>query len=195
MFMTFRRAALIFFILATVLGLSACGKKRKPAVVTEPGRTSAPVTRPAEPSPLPDEPVDAGPDVQPMSDESARAEDFSVTDASGEGGPLEDVFFAYDQAALSDAARGILERHALWLQNHRAAKVMVEGHCDERGTVDYNLALGEQRARAARDYLVSLGVAGDRLRTVSYGKEKPLDPASNEAAWAKNRRAHFVVSR
>ena len=96
---------------------------------------------------------------------------------------------------LTDEARAILEKHALWLQNHRSAKVAIEGHCDERGTVDYNLALGEQRARAARDYLVSLGVAGDRLTTVSYGKERPLDPASNEAAWAKNRRAHFLVSR
>jgi peptidoglycan-associated lipoprotein len=73
--------------------------------------------------------------------------------------------------------------------------VAIEGHCDERGTVDYNLALGEQRARATRDYLVSLGVAGDRLTTVSYGKERPLDPTSNEAAWARNRRAHFLVTR
>ena len=71
----------------------------------------------------------------------------------------------------------------------------MEGHCDERGTVDYNLALGEQRARAARDYLVGLGVAADRLRVVSYGKERPLDPGHDEAAWAKNRRAHFAVSR
>ena len=104
-------------------------------------------------------------------------EDFSVNDATtGEGGPLADVFFDYDQARLSDAARATLEKHALWLQNHRAAKVQIEGHCDERGTTDYNLALGEQRARATRDYLVNLGVAGDRLTTVSYGKERPLDP-------------------
>jgi peptidoglycan-associated lipoprotein len=105
------------------------------------------------------------------------------------------VHFDYDRAELSDQARAILEKHALWLQNHRAAKVVVEGHCDERGTVDYNLALGDKRARVAREYLVSLGVAGDRLQTVSYGKEKPLDPGSNEQAWARNRRAHFVVSR
>ena len=71
----------------------------------------------------------------------------------------------------------------------------VEGHCDERGTVDYNLALGEQRARATRDYLVSLGVSAERLRVVSYGKERPLDPAKSESAYGKNRRAHFTVSR
>ena len=130
-----------------------------------------------------------------MPEDAARAEDFSVNDATGEGGPLADVYFEYDQARLSDEARAILEKHALWLQNHRPAKVAIEGHCDERGTVDYNLALGEQRARATRDYLVSLGVAGDRLTTVSYGKERPLDPASNEAAWSRNRRAHFLVTR
>jgi peptidoglycan-associated lipoprotein len=191
-----RRTVFILLALVVSFGLAACGTKRKPAVTTDSGRTSAPVTRPAaEPSPETEQPVDAGPDVQPMSDESARAEDFSVNDASGENGPLTDVLFDYDQARLSDEARGILEKHALWLQNHRSAKVSIEGHCDERGTVDYNLALGEQRARAARDYLVNLGVAGERLTTVSYGKERPLDPASNESAWRKNRRAHFVVSR
>jgi peptidoglycan-associated lipoprotein len=191
---TSRHAAALLAALVLVAGCG--GKKRKPAVVTDPGRTTS-APRPAPtPTPFPDQPMDVGPDVQPMSDEAARAEDFSVTDpATGEGGPLEDVHFEYDQARLSDQARAIIERHALWLQNHRAAKVAIEGHCDERGTVDYNLALGEQRARAVRDYLTSLGVAGERVTTVSYGKERPLDPASNEAAWAKNRRAHFVVTR
>ena len=98
-------------------------------------------------------------------------------------------------ASLTDQARSVLEKHALWLQNHRGAKVLVEGHCDERGTVEYNLALGEKRARAARDYLASLGVASDRLRTTSYGKERPLDTGTSEAAFAANRRAHFTVSR
>jgi peptidoglycan-associated lipoprotein len=190
-----RTAALLLPVVMVVLGGGACGKKRPPAVTTDGGRTtSAPRPSPTPPS-WPDVPVDAGPDVQPMSDDAARAEDFSVNDPSGEGGPLADVYFDYDQARLGDEARAVLEKHALWLQNHRSARVAVEGHCDERGTVDYNLALGEQRARAARDYLVSLGVAGDRLTTVTYGKERPLDPASNEAAWAKNRRAHFLVTR
>ena len=191
-----RRTALILLAVFPMVSLvTACGgKKRPPAVTTDAGTTA-----PARPSPTPpawpDAPVDAGPDVQPMAEDAARAEDFSVNDASGEGGPLADVYFDYDQARLSDEARAVLEKHALWMQTHRSAKVHIEGHCDERGTTDYNLALGEQRARATRDYLVNLGVAGDRLTTVSYGKERPLDPASNEAAWAKNRRAHFVVSR
>jgi peptidoglycan-associated lipoprotein len=130
-----------------------------------------------------------------MDESQATAEDFSISDPSGEGGPLADIHFDYDQATLSDEARGILEKHALWMQNHREARVLVEGHCDERGTVEYNLALGNQRAQAAHDYLASLGVARDRLRTTSYGKERPLDPGQNESAWARNRRAHFAVSR
>jgi peptidoglycan-associated lipoprotein len=179
-------------LLLLALALAACGgKKRPPAVLTEPGRAPHP---PATAMPE-DQPVSAGPDIQPLGRDNPTGEDFSVNDPSGENGPLEDVHFDYDRAELSDQARAILEKHALWLQNHRAAKVVVEGHCDERGTVDYNLALGDKRARVAREYLVSLGVAGDRLQTVSYGKEKPLDPASNEQAWARNRRAHFVVSR
>ena len=112
-----------------------------------------------------------------------------------EGSPLADIHFDYDSAALTEAARSTLERHAVWLQTRRDLRVTIEGHCDQRGTVEYNLALGEQRARAAWDYMVSLGVAPERLRTVSYGNERPLDPSTTEAAYALNRRAHFAVSR
>jgi peptidoglycan-associated lipoprotein len=126
---------------------------------------------------------------------TVRGEGAAGSDLSGEGGPLEDVHFDLDSSALTDAARATLEKHALWLQSHRDSRVTIEGHCDERGTVEYNLALGEQRARAVRDYLLSLGVSTTRLRTASFGKERPLDPASTEEAWAKNRRAHFAVSR
>ena len=115
-------------------------------------------------------------------------------DANTEGGPLADIRFELDSSALSDAARQTLGQHAAWLKAHAGVRVTIEGHCDDRGTVDYNLALGEHRARAAKEYLVSLGVAPGRLRTLSFGKEKPLDPGANEAAWARNRRAHFVVA-
>ena len=167
-----------------------------PAVLTEPGhRSGAGAYPPATATPEPEQPVNTGPDIQTVGRDNPSGEDFSINDASGENGPLEDVHFEYDKAVLSDEARAILEKHALWLQNHRTARVTVEGHTDERGTVDYNLALGDKRARTTREYLVGLGVAGDRLTSVSFGKERPLDSASNEQAWAKNRRAHFVVSR
>ena len=141
------------------------------------------------------QPLDGGPDVQALRDEGTSGQDFPLSEPSGEGGPLADIHFDYDRAVLTDEARAALEKHALWLQGHREAKVAVEGHCDERGTTEYNLALGEQRARAAQEYLVSLGVAQARLRTVSYGKERLLDATGTEQARAKNRRAHFAVSR
>jgi len=108
---------------------------------------------------------------------------------------LQRVHFEFDQFSLSAEARDILAANAALLQANGDVKVRVEGHCDERGSDEYNLALGERRAIAARDYLVSLGIAADRISTISYGEEMPLDPASNEGAWAKNRRAEFKAVR
>jgi peptidoglycan-associated lipoprotein len=177
-----------------VRGLAGChGTKRKPAVLTDPGRRP-PGTEASPTTPSPTDNVDAGPDVQPMSEEGAHAVDYSA-DTETASGPLTDIHFALDEATLNEEARATLEKHALWLQNHRETKITIEGHCDDRGTVDYNLALGDKRAHAARDYLLNLGVAAERLSAISLGKERPLDPASNEEAWAKNRRAHFVLTR
>jgi peptidoglycan-associated lipoprotein len=180
------------------LALPACGKKRPPALSgAQPGAaTEATTPLPAEPTPS--LPAEAGPDVTAVEGGAASGADLAseyAATGSIEGGPLADVRFAYDSAVLGDEARATLERHALWLQGRRDARVTIEGHCDERGTVEYNLALGEQRARAVRDYLVSLGVSADRLRPVSLGKERPLDPAPTEEAYAKNRRAHFALTR
>ena len=105
----------------------------------------------------------------------------------------QDVYFAYDSFLLSDEAKSVLDQKAAWLQEHAAVNVQIEGHCDERGTSVYNLALGERRANAAEQYLRLLGIPGQRMSTISYGEERPLDPGHNEAAWASNRRAHFVV--
>jgi peptidoglycan-associated lipoprotein len=110
------------------------------------------------------------------------------------GGALKDVHYAFDSFELDMDAQSVLKKNASWLTANPDTKVEVEGHCDERGTAEYNLALGEKRARAAADYLRSLGIAGDRLSTVSYGEELPLDPRHNESAWSKNRRAHFSVN-
>jgi peptidoglycan-associated lipoprotein len=103
------------------------------------------------------------------------------------------VYFDYDQSSLSPEARATLERQAAWLKTYTGVKVLVGGNCDERGTREYNLALGARRASAARDYLVSLGVAGDRISTISYGKERPIDPMSSESAWSRNRNAHSAL--
>lgn len=112
---------------------------------------------------------------------------------AGDSGPLKDVHFAFDSYELDDEARAILRENADWLQDRSREKVEIEGHCDERGTVEYNLALGAKRARAVKDYLVSLGIAADRMTTISYGEELPLCAEHNEECWAKNRRAHFVL--
>lgn len=106
---------------------------------------------------------------------------------------LNDVFFDFDSYSLSSESKGTLEANARELKRVTAGNITIEGHCDERGTKAYNLALGEKRANAARDYLVALGVNVSRVNTVSYGKERPFDDGHNESAWAKNRRAHFVL--
>jgi peptidoglycan-associated lipoprotein len=128
-------------------------------------------------------------------DSQGLGEDLLTTAPDGETGPLADIYFGFDQTTLTPEAQATLERHALWLQTYRDLRVTLEGHCDERGTVEYNLALGDQRGQVAYEYLVGLGVSPDRLTTVSFGKERPVDPGHNEAAWARNRRVHFVVSR
>jgi peptidoglycan-associated lipoprotein len=111
----------------------------------------------------------------------------------GEAGPLKDVHFAFDSYELDEQARGTLRDDGNWLKDHSRTKVEIEGHCDERGTVEYNLALGAKRARSAKDYLVALGVSADRLTTISYGEELPLCHEHDEECWQRNRRVHFVV--
>lgn len=105
----------------------------------------------------------------------------------------QDIHFDFDSSELTAMAKTILKEKAGWLKNNFAAVITIEGHCDERGTTEYNLALGERRATAARSYLVNLGIAGSRINTISYGEERPLDTGKTEAAFQKNRRAHFVI--
>jgi peptidoglycan-associated lipoprotein len=107
----------------------------------------------------------------------------------------EDVRFEFDSANLNAEAQQILRQKAQWLKENPRVTVIIEGHCDTRGTNEYNLALGERRALSAQAFLVSLGIAENRLATVSYGEERPLDPSDTEAAWIVNRRAHFVIER
>ena len=128
-----------------------------------------------------------------MVDEYARLKAMSVEDIE-KSGLLKEVFFDFDKADIRESDRTILTQNADALKRFDFLRITVEGHCDERGTVEYNLALGERRAKAAHDYLVSLGVPADRLKTVSYGKEVPVCTQSSEDCWQRNRRAHFTVT-
>ncbi|HLA26605.1 MAG TPA: peptidoglycan-associated lipoprotein Pal [Syntrophales bacterium] len=105
-----------------------------------------------------------------------------------------DIHFDFDKFNLREEDRAILKKHADWLNGNKDVTISVEGHCDERGTAEYNLALGERRANAAAKFLIDLGIDAKRIKTISYGKELPLNPGHNEEAWAMNRRAHFVAS-
>jgi peptidoglycan-associated lipoprotein len=120
-------------------------------------------------------------------------DEFGRSGLGSSGGPLADVQYDYDSFDLNESARMTLRSNAEWLKANMGARVEIEGHCDERGTVEYNLALGAKRAKSARDYLVTLGVSADRLSTISYGEELPLCREMTESCYAQNRRAHFVV--
>ena len=108
--------------------------------------------------------------------------------------PLKPVFFELDSSDVSADGQRVLQENAAVLKKYATWQVTIEGHCDERGTAEYNLALGERRALAAKNYLVSLGIPADKVQTVSYGKEFPFDPGHDDGAWSKNRRAHFVIT-
>ena len=186
--MNMRRIAAILGILFVV---AACGPKKPPVAkpTTPPPGDPSSTTRPAEPPTPVTEP-------QPVPAEPAGADDLASRDLDeiNKNSPFQPVFFGYDQSEISPEGQQVLNANAGIMKKYTTWVITIEGHADERGTAEYNLALGERRALAARNYLVSLGIPADRLRTVSYGKEFPFDPARTEEAYAKNRRAHFVVT-
>jgi peptidoglycan-associated lipoprotein len=149
---------------------------------------SAPARPPAPPLPV-NEPTVVPP--EPVRDDAISS---ASLDDLNKNSPLKPVFFELDSSDLGAPGQKVLDENATLLKRYPTWTVTIEGHCDERGTAEYNLALGERRAIAARAYLVSLGIPADRLRTVSYGKEFPFDPGHDEAAYQKNRRAHFVIT-
>ncbi len=186
-----RAAALLLVTIGLLVG-GACAKKKSPVV--RPMPEPPPVTEATPPPPTtPPQPVTEQPIVPPEPVGEASIDSRPLDELNKEG-LLKPVFFEYDASDLSPEGQQTLNQDAALLKQHGTWVVTIEGHCDERGTAEYNLALGERRAVAARTYLVSLGIPADRLHIVSYGKEFPFDPAHNEAAWAKNRRAHFVIT-
>src|SRR5688572_28203291 len=151
----------------------------------------------APPPPAPAESVEPAPVTDPTRDatESDLPSDIQELNAElARRGLLGDVYFAFDRSNLDDAARERLARNADFLKGHPELLVTVEGHCDERGTNEYNLALGDRRAASAKEYVLALGVPGDRLRSMSYGEERPQCTASDAACWSRYRRARFLVS-
>jgi peptidoglycan-associated lipoprotein len=184
-----RLHSLLCLCLVLLIGAAACGKSQPPVA-----RPTPPAPPPPAPLPLPPDPP--APVREPMPPPPLPSDDVSgrSLDDLNRDSPLQPVFFALDSSEINDAGRAILQANAGILKKYPTWVITIEGHCDERGTPEYNLALGERRAVAARTYLISLGLDANRLRTVSYGSEFPFDPAHQESAWSRNRRAHFVIT-
>ena len=178
------KQTVVVALLAT-LAFAACGHPPKPSAPPP-----APVA-PATPPPAPPPSREAAPAA--VVDDYVRLKAMSSEEIDRMG-LLGEIHFDYDKADLREGDRAVLSKNAEVLKKFDFLKVTVEGHCDERGTVEYNLALGERRAKAAYDYVVSLGVPADRLKTVSYGKEVQVCNDANEACWQRNRRAKFTVT-
>jgi peptidoglycan-associated lipoprotein len=179
------------FTVVSLTVAAACGKKTAPVSRPMP----PPATTPPSPSrpPAPPEPV-TEPTVVPPEPVRDDAISAASLDDLNKNSPLKPVFYELDSSDLSSEAQKALDENASLLKRYASWAVTIEGHCDERGTAEYNLALGERRAITARAYLVSLGIPADRMRIVSYGKEFPFDPGHDESAFSKNRRAHFVIT-
>ncbi len=183
-----RQRISIYICVLMLVGAAGCKKGQPPvARPTPPPPPPTATTKPPAPpapmrEPMPPEPI-------PSDDVAGRSLDDLNRDS-----PLKPVFFEYDSSDVNDAGRVTLQANAAVLKKYASWVITIEGHCDERGTAEYNLALGERRAVSARQYLISLGLDANRLRTVSYGSEFPFDPAHQENAWSRNRRAHFVIT-
>ena len=198
----FSNVVLMTLVLAMVIATPACRSKKKPVVTPNTTSTDTRVPDVDPPPPLdtnPSQTVTTEPDFV---DETPREEVFpadieELNRYVQSKGYVRDAFYTYDESTLDDAAQSALTSSANWLKGREGAgyHLLVEGHCDERGTEQYNLALGDRRANTAKDYLVTLGINGGRIRTVSYGEERPFDDGHDDGAWGKNRRAHLVLVR
>jgi peptidoglycan-associated lipoprotein len=184
--------ALILLFIISSLFLFSCSKKavKSEGIVSKPPTTVEDEAEKAKKRARIREQEQQALREKTLSEEEARRLREAAEKARLES---EDIHFEFDQYILSDTAKQILNKKAQWMKDYPAAKILIEGHCDERGSAEYNLALGQKRAEVAMNYLTSLGVSANRISTISFGKEKPLDTGSNEEAWTKNRRAHFVL--
>lgn len=186
-----RTAGLVTLCVVVSLGAAACGKKPLPAPPAPPPPPAAPAAPPAPPPPPP--PPPAPPPAPPVLTEEDLFARKSLDQLNAER-PLGTVYFDLDESAVRDDARPMLQKNAEWLKRWASTRITVEGHCDERGSAEYNLALGDRRGNAVKDYLVSLGIAADRIAVVSKGKESPVCTEQNESCWQQNRRGFFMIT-
>jgi peptidoglycan-associated lipoprotein len=177
--------------LAALLTAAACGKP-KPATAPAPPPPPPPAADATPPPPPPPPPPPSATAPTALTEDEVFARK-SVEELNAEQ-PMADVFFDYDSADLSETARAALQKNSAWLKRWPTVKATVEGHADTRGTNEYNLALGERRAAAARDYLNGLGLTGDRILIVSKGEEQQVCAELTEACWSRNRRGHFIIT-
>jgi peptidoglycan-associated lipoprotein len=184
-------AAVVLLLLSLIAG--ACARRQPPPLAQPAPPSTAPpaAAGPAAAAPPSTEALPVPPEPLTIADDGISAR--SLDDLNRDS-PFKPAFFQLDSAELDDAGRAVVTANAGILRKYPTWTITVEGHCDERGTAEYNLALGERRAVAVKTYLLSLGIAGDRVRTISYGKEFPFDQGHDERAWASNRRAHFVIT-
>jgi peptidoglycan-associated lipoprotein len=178
-------------VLAVALTMCACSKKKPEAAPPPPPPAETPRTTPTAPPPPPAPPAEATQPRVPTEDEIFAGKTLDQLNAEK---PLGDAFFNLDEQTIRDDAKPVLQKDADWMKRWASTKVMVEGHADSRGSAEYNLALGERRATAVRDYLVNLGVPADRVQIVSKGKEAPVCSEEAESCWQQNRRGHFVIT-
>lgn len=185
-----RSAGLLTFCLVISVGAAACGKKAPETAPPPPPPPAAPAAPPAPPAPPP--PATPPPAPKPMSEEEIFA--GKTLEQLNAERPLGDVFFDLDQATIREDARGPLQKNAEWMKRWASTRVMIEGHADERGSAEYNLALGDRRANAVKSYLVTLGIPENRITVTSKGREAPFCTESGESCWQQNRRGHFIIT-
>lgn len=184
------RSLTLALCLAAGVAVSACGGKKP--VPAPPPVPPPPATKPENPPPPPPAPAPATPEPRVPTEEELF-EKMTLEELNAKR-PLGDVFFGLDDANISEEGRAALAKNLEWLKKWSTTKVSVEGHCDNRGTPEYNLALGDRRSAAVKSYLVSLGLPADRLTTISKGEEQPFCKEDTEACWQQNRRGHFIVT-
>ncbi len=192
-----RSSIRILFTVGVLVGsLALLGCPKRPEVASAgpgavgPGAAAAPSAPPAAPSPQTGE----APVTRPSPPAETPVQPAPPAAAVPAASPLKDVFFDFDRSSIRDDQKAALNEDVGWLKANSRAKLTLEGHCDERGTAEYNLGLGERRAKAVKDYLVAAGIPADRIATISYGKERPFVLGHDESAWKWNRRGHFVIT-